>query len=73
MTTSPTTSRLRFAAKAIATTLLISIGAAHADVVMLTNGDRITGTVDGIASGNVTITTAYAGPLVIAMANVANM
>lgn len=73
MTTSPTTSRLRFAVKAIATTLLISIGAANADVVMLTNGDRITGTVDGIASGNVTITTAYAGPLVIAMANVANM
>lgn len=72
MTSFPTTSRLRIAVKALATTLLISIGAAHADVVMLTNGDRISGTVDNITSGNVTFTTAY-GPLTIAMADVANL
>lgn len=48
-------------------------GGANADVIQLTNGDRISGTVGNITSGNVTVTTAYAGDVVIAMASVADI
>lgn len=71
MTTSTTLSRAK--AAITTTALLFSMGAAHADVIMLDNGDRITGTVDNITSGNVTVSTAYAGAVTIAMANVTNI
>lgn len=48
-------------------------GNSYADTIMLDNGDRISGTVDNIGGGNVTITTPYAGAVTIAMANVTNI
>ncbi len=63
----------RLALKAAATVVLLGFGAAHADVVTLNNGDRITGVVGNITSGNVTVTTAYAGLVTIGMANVTNI
>lgn len=41
-----------------------------ADVIQLDNGDRMTGTVSNITAGVITLTTAYAGDVAIAMANV---
>ena len=41
-----------------------------ADIVQLDNGDRLTGTVSNITNGVVTLSTAYAGDVAIAMANV---
>jgi|GEM_PF-446191 len=46
---------------------------ALADTIMLNNGDRISGTVDNITSGQLTVTTAYAGPIIIAMASVTDI
>ncbi len=46
---------------------------ALADVIQLNNGDRITGTVGNITSGQITVATAYAGDLVIGMADVADI
>ncbi|MEM7216939.1 MAG: DUF481 domain-containing protein [Pseudomonadota bacterium] len=47
--------------------------AASADVLLLDNGDRITGTVDNITAGSVTVTTAYAGAIVVNMDNVVEL
>ena len=43
---------------------------ATADVVQLDNGDRISGTVGNITAGVMTLTTAYAGDILLPMANV---
>lgn len=59
--------------QAFAVACLLTASGAFADVIKLNNGDRISGTVDNITSGNLTITTAYAGSLVIAMANVVDI
>jgi len=56
-----------------ATTALVISATASADVLRLNNGDRITGVVGNITSGQVTVTTAYAGDIVVAMANVADI
>lgn len=59
--------------KLCAALTFVGFGSAHADVITLDNGDRITGTVGNITSGNVTVATAYAGSVTIAMANVTNI
>ena len=52
------------------TSLLCAI--AHADVVTLTNGDRLTGTVNSIGGGTLALTTAY-GDLAIPTSDVVNV
>ena len=56
----------------ITTALLLSVGAA-ADVVLLKNGDRLSGTVDSVAGGNVLLVTEYAGSVAIAIDAIAEM
>ena len=51
-------------AVAIATALLLP-AAAFADTVTLKNGDHLTGTVNQLAGGKLTVTTAYAGAVTI--------
>jgi len=46
-------------------TLLFTAPAARADVVRLANGDRLSGSVVGLADGELTLATAYAGELKI--------
>ena len=55
----------------IATVLLVEN--ALADVILMNNGDRLTGTVGNITNGVVTFNTSYAGDLSIAMAEVSQI
>ena len=59
--------------KAASLAVLLISGGANADVVKMANGDRITGTLGNITGGNVTVTTAYAGDVIIGMANVVDI
>ena len=54
-------------------TLLLGSVAAHADVLEMKNGDRITGTVDSISGGKVLIVTEYAGAIAVSVDAVASM
>ena len=47
--------------------IFVLAGTAHADVVVLKNGDRLSGTVDSIVGGRVVLETEYAGPVPIKM------
>jgi putative salt-induced outer membrane protein YdiY len=57
---------------ALAALLLLPL-AALADTVQLKNGDRLTGTVTQLAGGKLTLTTTYAGAVVIAFDQVASV
>ncbi len=47
--------------------------AAHADTVVMQNGDRLTGTIDSIAGGRVVLATEYAGRIPIKLDQVAEL
>ncbi len=47
--------------------------AAHADTVVMQNGDRLTGTIDSIAGGRVVLATDYAGRIPIQLDQVAEL
>jgi len=63
----PRRSRLfpAFLAGSLAVLLVVAATAAHADSVILKNGDHLTGTVSQLAGGKLTLKTAYAGDLSI--------
>jgi len=63
----------RWATQLLAAATVMITASATADIINMNNGDRITGTVGNITSGQVTVTTAYAGDIVVAMANVTNI
>ena len=54
----------RFRAVVAAALLLLPLTAA-ADTVVLKNGDHLTGTVNQLAGGKLTVTTSYAGAVTI--------
>ena len=54
-------------------TLLLAAGYVSADVVTLTNGDRLTGTVDSISGGHVLLSTDYAGHVPIKIDAIAEL
>jgi hypothetical protein len=62
---SPLRLSLRFRAVVAAALFLLPL-AAIADTVVLKNGDRLTGTVNQLAGGKLTVTTSYAGAVTIA-------
>ncbi len=45
--------------------MMVSVGAVSADTVTLSNGDKISGTIEQVTPANVTIATPYAGKLTI--------
>lgn len=53
--------------------VLAAASVCRADQVLLDNGDRVTGTVKGLAGGKLTIETAYAGTIEIDVAHVASL
>ncbi len=63
----------RWAARLLAAATVVVTASASADVITMNNGDRISGVVGNITSGQVTVTTAYAGDVVVAMASVADI
>jgi len=63
----------RWAARLLAAATVVVAASASADVIKLTNGDQISGVVGNITSGQITVTTAYAGDVIIAMAAVSDI
>lgn len=60
----------RWTLLAVPVFLLASAFAAQADVILMSNGDRISGLVVAVSDGNLTIETDYAGTLRIAWVKV---